>query len=220
MAEVLIAVSILAIVTTLVYGSFSRTFETRAFVAQVQERYHGVRTALERMSREISMAFIYDCRDIDTPTGERRYWTVFKLKDEGDYDRLTFASFSNLRMVRDVNESDQNELSYFTEQDAEESDVTNIMRREKKRIDGEPDQVGPARVLCHDVEKLQFEAWDEENKEWVREWDCTQIERQNRLPKMVRVQLTIENEFGEEMTFSSVSRIFANKPLSAWMKGS
>ena len=115
LAEILIAVAILAIVSTLIYGSFARTFEIREFVGQVQERYHGVRTALERMSREISMAFIYDCRELDTPTGERRLWTTFKVERSGKIDRMVFSSFSHVRLVRDTNESDQNVLSYYGE---------------------------------------------------------------------------------------------------------
>ncbi len=220
LAEILIAVAILAIVSSLVYGSFARTFEARDFVGQVQERYHNVRSALERMSREISMAFIYECRELDTPTGERRMWTVFKVEREGKVDRMTFSSFSHLRLVRDVNESDQNIISYYGEDDPDEPALTNLIRREKVRFDGEPEEGGVPMVLCHDVDSLHFELWDETKEEWVEEWDCTQVERQNQIPKLVRITLTITNEHGEEMPFSTTTRIFTTKPLSAWIKPS
>jgi general secretion pathway protein J len=220
LAEILIAVAILAIVSTLIYGSFARTFETREFVGRIQERYHSVRTALDRMAREISMAFIYDCRELDTPTGERRMWTIFKVERTGKIDRLVFSSFSHMRLVRDVNQSDQNVLAYYGEEDSDEPGVTNLMRREKLRVDGEPERGGEALEMCHDVSSLHFELWDEVKKEWVEEWDCSQIERQNQLPNLVRITLTVVNEFGEEMPFTTVTRIFTNKPLSAWMKPS
>ena len=47
-------------------------------------------------------------RELDTPTGERRMWTVFKVERQSKVDRMVFSSFSHLRLVRDVNESDQN----------------------------------------------------------------------------------------------------------------
>ncbi len=218
--EIMIAVAILAIVSSLVYGSFARVFDARELVGRVQERYHNVRSALERMSREISMAFIYDCRELATPTGERRMWTTFKVEREGKIDRMIFDSFSHLRMVRDSNESDQNVITYYGEEDPDDPSVMNIMRKEKVRIDGEPEEGGQAMILCHDVESLHFELWDENKQDWVEEWDCTQVERQNQMPKLVRINLTVTNEQGEEMPFSTISRIFVTKPLSLWMKPS
>lgn len=220
LAEILIAVAILAIVSSLVYGSFARTFEAREVVSRVQQRYHNVRSALERMSREISMAFIYDCREIDTPTGERRMWTKFKVERAGKIDRMLFSSFSHLRLVRDSNESDQNVLEYYGEDDPDDPAVMNLMRREKVRIDGEPERDGRSQIMCHDIESLHFELWDEEQQEWLEEWDCTQVEHQNELPRLVRISLTLVNEHGAEMPFTTTTRIFANKPLAAWMKPS
>jgi general secretion pathway protein J len=117
LVELLIAIGISGIITVLVYGSFARTFDTREFVLQSQERYHTVRVALERMAREISMAFVYDCREVDTPTGERRHKTLFKVEREGKVDRMVFTSFSHMRLFKDVNESDQNVLSYYGDPD-------------------------------------------------------------------------------------------------------
>lgn len=218
--ELLIALSITAMISTLVYGSFSRTFEAREYVLASQERFHTVRVALERMSREISMAFVYDCRELDTPTGERRQRTLFKVEREGDVDRMVFTSFSHLRMFRGVNESDQNVLTYYGESDPDDTSVTNLMRREKVRIDGEPEEGGKALVLCPDVEEMHIELWDETKQEWVEEWDCSQIERLNQLPRMVRIQLVVRDLEGEEMPFTAVTRIFTRKPLANWMKPS
>jgi general secretion pathway protein J len=220
LVELLIALSITAIITTLVYGSFARTFEAREFVMQAQERYHSVRVAMERMSREISMAFVYDCRELDTPTGEHRHRTIFKVETEGKVDRLVFTSFSHLRLFRDVHESDQNVLTYFGENDPDDSSQTNLIRREKTRIDGEPEEGGKALILCRNIESLRFELWDADKEEWVDEWDCSQIERLNQLPRLVRISLAIIDEYDEEMVFSTTTRIFAGKPLANWMKPS
>jgi len=220
LVELLIAVGITGIITVLVYGSFASTFDTREFVLKGQERFHTVRVALERMSREISMAFVYDCRELDTPTGERRHKTAFKIEREGKVDRMVFSSFSHLRLFKDANESDQNVLSYYSEGDPKDSSITNLVRREKTKIDGEPEEGGKALVLCPDIESLHFELWDEEKEDWVEEWDCSQIERLNRLPNMVRITLTVIDEYDEEAPYVTTTRIFATKPLFNWMKPS
>jgi general secretion pathway protein J len=218
--EVLLAVTLLAMVSTLIYGSFARTFDAIDFVEGAQGRYHDVRLALERISREISMAFIYDCREVDTPTGEETFRTLFKSERQSDADRLVFTSFGHLRMVRDSNESDQNVLTFYGEDDPEDRNVTNLMRKEKSRIDGEPEEGGQAEILCRGIESLHFEFWDETKTEWVEEWDCSQIERLNQLPKLVRITLTVLDETGKELPLTTITRIFTTKPLSVWMKPS
>ncbi|MBW1808176.1 MAG: prepilin-type N-terminal cleavage/methylation domain-containing protein [Deltaproteobacteria bacterium] len=220
LVELLIAVTITAIITTLVYGSFARTFESREFVMQAQERYHTVRVALERMTREMSSAFVYDCRELDTLTGEHRHKTLFKVENEGKVDRMIFTSFSHLRLFRDAHESDQNVITYFGESDSEDSSKTNLMRREKTRIDGEPEEGGLAQILCPDIVEVHFELWEETKEDWVDEWDCSQIERLNRLPRMIKITLTVIDEYGQETPFTSIARVFTLKPLANFLKRS
>jgi general secretion pathway protein J len=218
--ELLIALTITGIIVTLVYGSFARAFESREFVTKAQERYHTVRVALERMAREISSAFVYDCRELDTPTGERRHRTLFKVEQEGKIDHMVFSSFSHLRLFRDTHESDQNVITYFGASDPDDSSKMNLMRREKARIDGEPEDGGVAQVLCPDIEQMSIELWDETKEDWVDEWDCSQIERLNRLPHMARITLTVVDEYGKESPFTVITRIFIQKPLANFIKRS
>jgi len=218
--EVLLAVTLLAMVSSLVYGSFARTFDAIDYVEGAQARYHDLRLALERLARELSMAFIYDCREVDSPTGEETFRTLFKSERQSDVDKLVFTSFAHMRMVRDSNESDQSVLTYYGDDDPDDRDLTDLMRKEKVRIDGEPEEGGQAEILCRGIESLHFEFWDETKTEWVEEWDCSQIERLNQLPKLVRITLTVLDEAGKELPLSTITRIFTTKPLSIWMKPS
>ncbi len=211
--ELMIAVAITGIITTLIYGSFSRTFESREYVLQSQERYHQARLAMDRMTREISMAFVADCSDQAIGAGDRRYRTPFKVEDESEVDRMQFASFSHLRLFRDVHESDQNLLTYYGEADPQEHDKTNLVRKEKARIDGEPDEGGKAEILCRDIEKLDIQLWDEIKSDWVKEWDCSKLDQQNRLPRMVKISLSFYDEGRVKVPLTGVARIFTNKPL-------
>jgi len=218
--EVLIAVAITAIIATLIWGSFARAFDSRDFVLAAQDRYHTLRLALERMSREISSAFVYDCRELDTPTGEVRYRTPFKVEQEGDVSRMVFTSFSHLRMFRDVHESDQNVITYFGESDPDVPGQMNLMRKEKVRIDAQPEEGGRTQVLCPGVEKVSIQLWDETKEEWVDEWDCSQVERLNRLPQQVKVSITVIDERDQELTLATVARVFISKPLANFIKRS
>jgi general secretion pathway protein J len=218
--ELLIAVAITAIIGTLVYGSFDRTYQSREFVLRAQERYHTARLALERMSREVASAFVYDCRKLDSPTGEQRQQTLFKVEPEGKVSRMTFTSFSHLRLFRDVRESDQNVVSYYGKPDRRQGRQLNLMRREKTRIDERPEEGGREQVLCPDVLSLQIELWDENKQDWVESWDCSQVERLNTLPRMVRFTLTVLDEYGKELPLRTIARLHLQKPLANFIKRS
>lgn len=207
--EVLVAVSIMAVMASLVYGSARRQMEARELAGRIEEKYSMVRLTLSRMSREISMAFLSNHISLD-----KRTQTIFKGVNESPINRLTFSSFSHQRLRSDVHESDQNVITYYGKQDKENSSLMNIMRFEKKMIDDKPEEFGEGEVLARGVLGLRFRYYDEEKKEWVDSWDTMGIERGNKLPRYVEIRLTILDENGKELTFVTKTRIEIQKPLS------
>ena len=131
LTEIMVAILIIGMIGTLTYGVFGNTVAVRDRAMEVGLRYHEIRQGMKRMSREISMAYLsrhYNCQD-------RRTTTIFQKKGSGGSDSLTFSSFSHIKMREDANESDQNIIQYFVEQDPKERQVKSLMRREKHRID-------------------------------------------------------------------------------------
>src|SRR5687767_9263303 len=67
--EVALAVAILAVMATLTWGSIARSFDAYETVKGIDERYHNVRIAMNRMAKELSMAFVTSPR---RDTGKER----------------------------------------------------------------------------------------------------------------------------------------------------
>jgi general secretion pathway protein J len=67
--EIMIALAILAFITTIMWGSFSQTVTNKRAVEAAQDRSHTVRVALLRMAREIEMAYLADENSL---TADRR----------------------------------------------------------------------------------------------------------------------------------------------------
>jgi general secretion pathway protein J len=186
LVEVLVALGILGIVGSLVYGGFVQTFKNKARVEQDLDRYHVIRLALERMSRELSMAFV--SAHINPNTMLQVKNTAFV----GTERRVDFTSFSHQRLLRDANESDQNELGYFLARHPTRSGVSVLARREQHRIDQDPLSGGKVMILVEDVERLELEYLDPMSSTWVRTWDTRQAALQgNRLPAQVKILLTV-----------------------------
>jgi general secretion pathway protein J len=208
LVEALISIAILAIVSTMIWQAFSQTSRNKRIVERESDRYHVIQMAMERMSREISMAFVSDHLNPDMSLQVVK--TCFVGTDRGRGDRLDFTSFSHQRLYRDAHESDQNELSYFVTRHPDDREIRVLARREQNRIDARPRQGGRVQIMVEDIENFQLEYYDDRTGDWRREWSAA-IDGQdrNRLPYMVKIILTVPDirDRRKEMVFSTRTTI-------------
>ena len=194
MIEVMIAVALLATIVSLTWGTLSTSFKIRKTTLDRFDRYRAVQQALDRMTREISMAFTSNIGQRPmNDQNETTYKTIF----EGTDDELSFTSFSHMRMLESDPAGDQTELTYRLERmRAEDGDMhQNLIRRQDAPIDGEPDEGGIKYTMLEDCENVRFEYWDPTNEigndAWVRQWDVA--DHEGVLPSRVRITVEIEH---------------------------
>jgi general secretion pathway protein J len=187
--EVMVAMTIFASMGALIYGGFAQTSRAKKTLETQLERYHGISTALERMVRELSAAYV--SLHVNPSPSLQNVRTTFVGKDSGFGDRLDFNSFSHTRIYRDAKEGDQNELSYFLT-DAPEGSGKVLARRMQPRPDDEPGKGGRVEVMLEDVLELDIQYLDPLTQEWLRSWDSTSAAGQmNRLPAQVKILITV-----------------------------
>lgn len=214
MIEVLVAMTIVTFMMFSVWRSFSATTKAIEITEEIQERYAMIRNAMDRMSSEVSGAYL----SFNRRPEETRHFTMFEGRGGSAGDSLTFSAFVHLRIRRDVNESDQTIIQYFLAEDPEDSSRQHLYRRETKRLTGDlPEDIrryAPAYVMCEDVAELQFEYWDQTREEWLDEWRTTAVDQQpDRLPPRVRIKMAIEDADGELEWFVTQSTIFMQEKI-------
>jgi general secretion pathway protein J len=209
--EILVAMSVFALLGVVVYGSLSGSLIAQQNVEAVQGRTREVRVALLRITRELQSAFIVKNTNQVT-TEPLRSQTIFESKPDGSYTQLNFTSFAHQRTQADINESDQTEIGYLVRK-AKDGPGMQLVRRESKRIDSKPDKGGVYTPVVNDVTEFEVEFYDFEKEEWVKEWDTANATGQlDRLPPFVRVKLTIK-EGDDEKSFSTIVRIPLTAPV-------
>ncbi len=187
--EVMIAMTIFAAVGALVYGGFAQTSRAKTKLETQLNRYHELSSAMERMVRELSMAYV--SMHYNPLSSLQSMRTAFVGKDSGFGDRVDFTSVSHTRIYRDAKESDQNEISYFLT-DHPRGDGKVLARRMQARIDAKPQEGGRVEIMLEDVLGFELEYLDPVNWEWQTSWDTMSGTGQvNRLPAQVRIKLTI-----------------------------
>jgi len=208
--EVMIAVTVLAMIGGLTWKAFDGAWDLKQRVERAEDRDQTARAALDRIAREVSMSFLSEHFDRKR---FRERPTIFKLKyGRGEAD-LTITSFAHERLHTDAKESDQALFEYKLERD--EGGNMSVFRRVKPIIDDDPGHGGEKAVLAEDVLKFTVQAWDPKDREWRDEWDSNSPTRggQVLLPPRVRIALTLKDEQGKERTWSTQARIILGQPL-------
>jgi general secretion pathway protein J len=202
--EVMLALAIFAFVTTIMLGSFTQTATSKRAIQSAQERTHTVRVALTRMTREIEMAYLSA-----TDTGLTHRRTMMVGSPRADVDELMFSSFAHQRLRAGAAEADTAVISYFGERDPEDRRVLNLMRRETRRLQAEDPNlaIGETYVLCPDVSKVKIAYYDHKRKEWMTDWSTLNASGPQYLPTHVRVTLTVFDERGQEVSYTTDARI-------------
>ena len=218
--EVLIAVSLLASITALMWSSISSMFQTRDLTERAAERTQMVRIAMNRMVHEISAAYMAgpefggeqipgeeeDEISDDTPPS---FQEPKQFGFVGRSDSLHFTSFAHIRTVEGERNSRHAEIGYFLRDKRIEDEygdmvsVESLMRREDTTLDDEITRGGTIFMTLPGVEELSFEYWDagsvkvgtmEELAEgrWVDSWDTRQREFAGRLPSRVKITIRLQ----------------------------
>lgn len=209
--EILVAIFLLSMLGVATADVVWRSHRTRTAVQRVNDVYHSARVVLDRMTRELSTAYI--AKPLPGPDQSKVPQTIFKARDESPIARLTFSSFSHIRMVRNARESDQHIVTYYGKPHPKKSYVYRLFRRTKTVIDGKPEEGGLAYELLDNVVRLEFRYWDRRKTDWQKDWDTTRIEYGNRLPPMVEIKLIVRDQAGQNATFITRTRIFMRELL-------
>ena len=206
LVEIMLALALMALLTSILWGTLAQTAKVKKRIEQAQDRTHTVRVALMRMSREIEMAYVaFEA----TGTQERR--TMFSGTSHNDFDELRFSWFGHLRFRADQAEGDTALVTYFSQPDPDDSMLTNLMRRETRRLEAKDPKLIPGEtyILCPAISRLKFAYYDYKQKDWREEWDTTTADGMTYLPTQVRIALTVLDERAVPITFTSIARLHA-----------
>ena len=214
--EVLLAVSIIAVLSGLTWASISQMYKSRDLIEARSGRYQAVRITMERLTQEIGSAFIAGPEfgfeaipgEEATPADaeELPVQPVEPLQSGmiGRDDSIHFTSFAHQRTFEGERAGNVSEIGYFLRsernQDGDLRDV--LMRREDTTLDDNITRGGTIQRVLPEIESISFEFWDAgevklgTNEEigqgrWVDSWDTSRREFAGRLPTRVRMTLVL-----------------------------
>jgi type II secretion system protein J len=184
--EVLLALSILALVVTAVYASFSTTGRNIEKAEVTRDSTDLARTLVAKMSSDIANAYVNSAMAGKTIFygGKKEFGTG---NDKQRYDVLSLTTLTNWRKS-DSQEMDLWEVGYFF---TEKSDVSGyvMMRREKRVLstDMPAGEGGVEYQITDRVKGLQLR-YNNGGDTWYDEWTT-----KNAQPQIVEIALTLDS---------------------------
>ena len=182
--EVLIAIGLLAVLGALAYTSVNMTLRAQGRAAKLQEHFHSGRLFLERIKRELSMAFVSLHQSED-----QRTKTVF----DGESDQILFTTSAHQPIQRNAHQSDQMVVEYKL------GDVDGrpiIIRRAKYHIDDSPESDMVEEIAAVGVTRLEFDYYDNEREDWTSDWSVDIDDAEEKRIQLKAVRALADNAKG------------------------
>lgn len=212
MIEVVISLGILVFIGAITWQTISGSLMLREILEYEDGITRSARVAIGQIKKELRVAFL--TANTNTPN---TYQTIFVGKDGGDEDSLWFATLAHRRKYVGSREGDQAEITLWVEKGNKNTENV-LFHRESGRIDHEPEKDGVISPMITHIKKFNLRYLDNQNNEWIEEWDSTGADQANRLPRAVEVLVIIEKEHpetGDEQEFTFLNTIILEtaKPL-------
>lgn len=206
--EVVIAIAITAFIGVVIGVSFNTTIANKDVIEAQAEHYRMLRAAMNRMTREISAAYVSDRYD------SKRYRDAYDRPTNfvGTRDKLLFTTLAHQRLYADAKESDQMVVEYQVKSsvDPKAKGRNDLVRREKVILEERMERGGTEDALFEGAKKIEFQYWNSERKQWDDEWDTRRTERKTILPTRVKITLFAVDENNKEVKYTTQARIMLN----------
>ena len=215
LVEVMIALTILLGVSAALWRSMELTFDTKARVNGINDRYHEGRQTLARMSREVRSSLLV----APVPEEQREEDPTMVTRFKGEDEKVYFATTAHLPLYANAHESDQCEMAYFLRPgDNRKTGYRGktLYRRESSRLDDDPEKGGAIWPVLHGVKRFRLEYWDDtgefSGENWKSSWDS---DDDNLLPARLRITLVLESpEGGPDITLVAQASPRVRSPTS------
>lgn len=218
--EVMVAITILAIIMSFIYTTFTATLEAKRYAEGRAELYQTGWQILSRISRELESAYLVKVESNDVfwePPADfvgKDSWHQGRRMDTLTFTTLAHRDFSSLwrsfaakkEEEPDSNESEHAAISYFCQVEDYASDNVILLHRENSAMMNDPSaEGGGVFEMAERVREFRLRYYDEEDKEWKDRWEWEVGDLT--LPVVVEVTLTLQDLSGHEATFSTLVNI-------------
>jgi general secretion pathway protein J len=206
--EVLVGLALLSFLSLLIFGVVSSMLTAERDLDALVDVHHMARVSLERITRDLSQAFLSFNRGPEESTK-----TVFI----GETNRVLFTYVGHTPTMAGALETDQGVVEYRLGRSSKERRGRDLIRRFKARIDDDPEGGGHDAVLATGVKKFELAYYDRQGEDWSDTWEATELDSVSefgyKLPPRVRIHLELYDGTDYVHIFETQTSLYMLNPL-------
>jgi prepilin-type N-terminal cleavage/methylation domain-containing protein len=197
--EVLVAIGILGIILTVVYGAYTTNADTIQSARKMAEINQVARIVLDLISKDLQCAIV----EVPDESGEV---TLAMLAedleiDDRPADKIDFTSLNHLALGPQDLRTDLCEIGYYLKED-EEQEMLILYRRDDPTVDDRLTEGGSSFELAQRVGGLNFIFLNPFGEEFDS-WDTSDEGFEEQLPALIKIALILLDEQGYEHVFTT-----------------
>ena len=189
--EILIAIAILALVMSSLYGAYSGTLETTEMVESARDVDQAARLALMQMVDDFSSLY-YKKAEGESENSPFHFQGGTEAEGEGG-TVVEFASTSHLGFDGSFPNLRINRVSYVLKKQEDNQKYSRLVRMELPFVDLSGEREETAVELADTVESLTL-TYVNGDGETLSQWDSKAAETEGLLPRLVRIRLQLAGE--------------------------
>lgn len=211
LAEILIALFILAVVLTVIYTSYTGTFRVVDEAGSQAEIYRMARIAMERMVEDLESTYVPKGEGNTQAEEEHMQLFQFVGKDQeikGRYaDTLRFISRAYLNLSGNDEDTGKTEIGYYVKENDQGEDFV-LYRSDRPMLKGGFlfEENSDGLLLCEGLVSVNF-TYYEEKGEPLENWNSASEEHRDTIPKMITILLEFVNPLDAEMPLKFMTSV-------------
>jgi type II secretion system protein J len=201
--EILIAIAILALVVSSLYGAYSGTLDTTEMVESARDIDQVARVALVQMVDDFKSLYYHKAQGEDEES-PYSFGGVTEVEGEGGAI-VAFATTSRLDFAMTFPSQRINRVSYVVERQPDNEKLYRLVRRELPFADLPGERQEVEIEIADGIESLSLTYFDEDGQQFSQ-WDS---KAEGLLPRLVQIKLQMAGE--KSRTFSTSVAIRAQE---------
>jgi general secretion pathway protein J len=201
--EVLVSVSIFAVILSLLYGAYHAQMKTTDEIEDAARINQMVRAIFERMTKDLESAVIR-FPNIAT-VGLLGMKSEDRVEDGLPADRIRFTSLSHLEPGDSRYQTDLCEIGYMLELDPEGPGFR-LIRTDDPTPDGDMNSGGAMLELATSIGGLDFVFGDDAGN-IINQWDDSELNRGGKAPSIITITITLLDRSGRGHRFTTSVRL-------------
>ena len=207
--EVLISITILVIITGIVYSTFSSNITAVEIAREQSIANQTARVILDQMTKEFESAYLLQ-EDDDQDISSLGMVGINRKIDGKPADTINFTTLCGAQVSQNNIYTDLREVGYSVEPKEEDQTVTDdeegknllLMRREDNFLDGSITEGGSIYQMADNIAELDITYRDTKGNEFEA-WNSLDGDQAGVLPDLITIRLVIREKSGRENVYST-----------------